>query len=752
MIEEKEDIPNFSISLLKKPAIIDKGIYLCIMNLLKTIFIKSEQKEPYKINKHLNDWITKINKDIIKKKENYIKNEYSLENLKNIILFVKTQNRKYHGDIIESILIYIFSLAFKTDQDNAFCKFIYNNLTKIREHKNPVINWIIKDKIIPDEFENLVELFEVDKEYDSNIEIKNKKETIFYEFLKEILFQKFSNQIFNHNKNDNIMKYIHHGDFINFDICNYIYDKIKIRSETILDKDMAMNSMMNMVYNLSVPFSPYNKPINPLILMFFTQVYVFYQNKYSPLLKYAIPSEKNLATIPFVLDLRGACIEGRFTNAVLSPLMVQDFYSKIFLKQNNFREMGMFELGKICVFNNNIKHIECETCLLKSSYLDFLIYAMGLYDNYSVKEINFSYNYIKEFGVEFIIKIIIRFKELKTLNISSNDMKSGIGNLFVVLKNLYRTKKTKIENLILNKCMLDESSFYELGELVKCKYCGLKTVVLNNNSFQLYTKFLKKLKKNKNMTEIYLNKTELNNTHVDNIVRIMSNTNTKYLYLYKNKMNNFNDFLRILYRTKIVKTKKEINEKHIIINESVNLINLDLSNNDYPIKNHLQIKLLKNILKETSLYCLDICHILYGLNPDKWKGTQDSLEYKKNVIDIKTDLEEIKNKYVTLIKKIRENSVDVVQNKKHEEEKLLQKYNKKEIIDKILQDKNSMYSAFLKIQAEKILREDKEVVKDDVEKFEESVDKLMNFFILKRSEKTLDELQKEKYQKKLILV
>ena len=754
MIEEKEDEPNFSISLLNKPTIINKGIYLFTITLLKKIFIKSAKKDLNKINNHLNEWIKYINKDIIKKKVNYISTEYSLKNLKNIILFIKTQNRKYHGDIIETMIIYIFSLAFKTDQDNAFCKFIFNNLTRIRERKNPeLIHWIVKEKIIPDEFMNLVDLLEIDRKYDLNIEIEeDEKKNIFYGFLKEILFQKFPYKIFNHNKNDKILKYIHHGDFLNFTISNLIYNKIRLNPETIVDKDIAVNSMMNMVSNISMPFSPKNKPINPIILMFFTQVYVFFQNKHSPLLKYAFPS-KNYATIKFLMDLRGACIEGRFANAVLSPLMVQDFYSKIFLKQNNFREMGMFELGKICVFNNNIKHIESETCLIKSSYLDFLTYAMGLFDNYSVEELNISYNYLKEDSEEFIIKILMRFKGLKTINLSSNDMKGGIGNFFVVLKKLFRTKKTKLENLILNKCILDYSSLYELGELLKSKFCGLKRLVLNNNSFPQFTNFLKSLKKNKILTDIYLNKTELNNTHVDDILRIITNTNIRYLYLYKNKMNNFNDFLRILYRTKIVKQKEEIKaNKIVIINESTSLVNLDLSNNDYSIKNHRQIKLLEKILKETSLYCLDICHILYGPNPDKWKGTQDNLEYKKSVEDIKKNLEEIKNKYETLIQNIRSNTVDVGQNKKLEEEKFLQKYNKKEIIDKILQDKNSGYSAFLKAEAVKMLRDDKDVIKDNIEKYEESVEKLMNFFILKRSEKTLDELKKEKYQKKLILI
>ena len=162
MIEEKEDEPNFSISLLNKPTIINKGIYLFTITLLKKIFIKSAKKDLNKINNHLNEWIKYINKDIIKKKVNYISTEYSLKNLKNIILFIKTQNRKYHGDIIETMIIYIFSLAFKTDQDNAFCKFIFNNLTRIRERKNPeLIHWIVKEKIIPDEFMNLVKMLKL---------------------------------------------------------------------------------------------------------------------------------------------------------------------------------------------------------------------------------------------------------------------------------------------------------------------------------------------------------------------------------------------------------------------------------------------------------------------------------------------------------------------------------------------------------------------------------------------------------------
>jgi hypothetical protein len=241
-------------------------------------------------------------------------------------------------------------------------------------------------------------------------------------------------------------------------------------------------------------------------------------------------------------------------------------------------------------------------------------------------------------------------------------------------------------------------------------------------------------------------------------LRIISNTNIKCLYLFKNKFNNFNDFLRILYRTKIIKKNKLDNI--IILNEETSLINLDLSNNDYIIKNPIQIKLLKKLIEETSLYCLDICHILYGNNPEKWKETQDNAIYKKNVEEIKSYLEETKNEYGKVIKKIRINEVDVKNNKILEKEKSLLKYIKnEEKIKKILEDEKAIYSGFLLSEAENIIEnenlKEKEENKDNIDDYEMEetiVEKLKNYLVLKRSEKALEELKIQKYKKKLIII
>ena len=286
------------------------------------------------------------------------------------------------------------------------------------------------------------------------------------------------------------MFYINQGDYFCYEISLLIYNEIKRtkKEHTILDKDIYTNSIMNIASNLSSPLSEENKPVNQLILSFFSQVYIYYQNKNSPLLDYKT-QEEELARIPFVYDLKGGCIEGRFSYVCISPLRIGDFVSNISLKQNNLRESGLYELGKVCVFNNNVLLIECDTCLIRSTYLDYFTKGMGVFVNNSVVEINFSYNYLRENSDESLIKIIKHFKNLKTLNLSSNDIHKGLDGFFIALKKLYRKKETKLENLILNRCALEESSFYELSELLKCKFCLLKKIYFNNNEIPINFNF-----------------------------------------------------------------------------------------------------------------------------------------------------------------------------------------------------------------------------------------------------------------------
>ena len=58
------------------------------------------------------------------------------------------------------------------------------------------------------------------------------------------------------------------------------------------------------------------------------------------------------------------------------------------------------------------------------------------------------------------------------------------------------------------------------------------------------------------MTEIYLGKNNLNKVDVNDINKIISNTSIKTLDIYKNKFQNFDDILRIIFRTRLIKIMK----------------------------------------------------------------------------------------------------------------------------------------------------------------------------------------------------
>ena len=153
-------------SLAVKPTLININIFLFTYTLLKYIFLKKKQSTSNQLYKRLNEWLEKINKNLIISMDNFITMNYTLKNLKNIILFVKKQNLKYCGDIIENFLIFIFSKAFNCDQENAIYKYVFNNLSKIRESRNEFYNWINKNEISPYEFKTLDNLFDIDGKED----------------------------------------------------------------------------------------------------------------------------------------------------------------------------------------------------------------------------------------------------------------------------------------------------------------------------------------------------------------------------------------------------------------------------------------------------------------------------------------------------------------------------------------------------------------------------------------------------------
>ena len=777
---------NESIKKLIKDSklIINKNIYLTLYILFLNMFIKkdnSSSKTSSKICQNLNTSINKINNKIIKNKKKYINMDYSTENFDNIISFVIYQNKLYAGEILEGLLISVFSFAFYSDKDNTFGKYIYSNLCKIKDSTNlDIIKMFKEEKFVPNELKNLKNLILKDYGLDEMDKINQQKNIVLSNLLNKIFILKYI-----HTKDEKdktkTMYYINKGKSDNEKLSNSIYNSLgnkkkgenreideenenekgnitqiisdKEKEETILDKDILSNSIMNIASNIFFQGEfgrIQNIPIK-LIRSFFIQVFIYYQNKHSTLMNYikeATKEEPNCVKIPFNYNLMGACIEGRFAYIALSPIRIEPRIEKISLAQNNFRECGMNEIGKIILFNKNIKSIGLNVSLIRTNYLEYLNIILGLFNDFSVENLNLSFNYLKDNCEEYLTKLLSHFREIKTINLTANELKGGIASFLVMLKKLYRKGKMKLENLQLNKCLLDEKSYYELGELLKCKYCKLKNLYLNFNYMPANINFLKKLKKNKSLTKIFLNKNEISNNNLYEVMKVICNTNIGHLYLYRNKISNPNEFLRLLYRTKIIKD----NDNNNIVADESYLTNIDLSNNELSNKNYIHIKLLTNIIKESSLNCLEISHILYGVNPDKRKVYNENIKYRKNVEELKKYLDDKNLEYIKDIKKIRENTVDINYNKQLENDEELKIINKDDISTVIINEK-AKYPVFLKKETKKLMNKYFPDIKDKKdEKYINLRNKIENYLVLKRAQKDLIELKEKEKANKLIII
>ena len=809
--------------------LINRNIYLYLYNLIKYIFLNS--KKSLEIRRKLEEHTEKINEEIIKDINKYIKlnlNMYSKENFMNILDFIKMQNLLYAGDIIEGILIMIFSCAFETDRDNSFGKYLFNNLGKIMDPKNDdLITWFTKkDKFRNiDDFKKIKDLITYEEQKTKTKEISIKNKSVFYNLLLEIYKMKYSS--FSYNKNNSKTScFIHRGNFDIQERMNRIYNQItqqKNNSDYILDKDILNNSMSKIVTFVSNEKMEEEKneiiltPVR-LIKGFFTSVYIYYQNKNSILMEFIEPykinknnenennkdnnmnisnkgnkNNKNIKDnednkdkdnnnydddfiykdpIPFEYDLKGAAIEGRYSNIILSPLRLESRASRIVISENILRDCGFYEISKTLLFNHNITFIDLNKCMLKSIFMDYFNFVLGVFDNYSIEELNMSYNYMREDCEEYLARMLSHLNGLKTLNLSSNDLKGGLSFFFILLKRLYREGKTNLENLYLNKCILDDASFYELGELLKSKYCKLKILSLSQNNNPSNINFLKKIKKNKTLLEFNLSRNIIGNRDIEDINRIISNTVINHLYLFKNKIADCNDFIKLLYRTKLINDKKESesNNDNVLIDDDSILKNLDLSNNDLWLKNESQAVLINKIIKETNLSCLDISHILFGSNPDKKVSTQSNQSYR-NYIDneIKEPLEESLKNYIANFKnklaleyELKQKNYELI----NTFEKELEEYKEfKEEINKIIEQKEAQFTPFLKEKAAEIV---KKIIEEQKNKeFENIVQKnklsnekdknefinnLFDYMKFKEIQKRFLDFLKKVKQRKLIII
>ena len=645
--------------------IINRENYVFLYNLLKSIFIYDSNSENVKrISKKLELFSKKI-----KDKYNILlKREYSRENFENIIKYVKIQNKQYGGEILESIIISIFTSIMTIPQKETINKYIYHNLGYVYDLKNKeeekqkeeidyIRSFIIYNKLYPEELRNKEIFFQSYKmiptilEYFICLIYKLKLDSAKYFNIKgqnaynKISYSLYKNALKNWKNNEE--KNILENSLI--DLSN----KINQILENYKKNDMSKNKIS-------------------IISFFFFTLFTNYQIINSRLINFNTKNNDKYADVEYDYNLSGSLMKGHNALLVCSSMRQDKRIKKISLKENNLGELGMFELGKTIIFNPHIKILNYNNNKLYNYYFHYLNKSTEIFNNNMIEEINLQYNNLTNDIGDYLCDILKKFTNLKSINLSRNNINSGMAKFFHCLKLLYRQKKSKLEKIYLNSCKLDKLALYELAECLKSKYCKLKCLYLNiNNINDSRAEFLmNSIKKNKSLEKIYLGRNIIGNSSTEKICKMISrfNKSIETIYLNNNQIQNNDNLLRIISRTKIIYSldeNKNRNRNILIINLNKNNIlkNLDISKNNIYIRNKNQLLLFRSLINDTYLSCLDYSVILKDIDHHEIFETKYYKDYNKELNSFIGNINLIKNERNKILEYINEIKIFYSKNK-----------------------------------------------------------------------------------------
>ena len=710
--------------------ILNPTIHKCLYVLVKYLFFGKEymKNAQYK----LKNFISKLNKVGLKfGKDLLYRNNCDIDSLKTIFKFIKSQNFALSTEIFENLIIRVLSFAFVTKNDEFFGKYLYNNIEELRSKngKKLLMEWI-DDTLLKGLFNDNNQTLDFALSADENLKNTDddEKEDIIRSINLTSKQSTFLQILFYSLKNKNIIDRSTESQNLN-----------TTTTTTITETNTQIYTQLSQFFYGSELGKKKRDKILTASVSILISTYIHYLNRKSPLMSYLL-DKPNLEKIPFVFDLSEAGISDMYSNTILNPLRIEPRITDLELNKNRFDDYGMLELHRLLMFNINIKKISLSGCTTKPIALNTFNDNFAPFDNYNVEELNMSSNYLKSDADINLTKLITYFKGLKILVLSHNILKSGLGYFFVTLKSLYRKGQSNLEELYLVNCELDDISLYELGELLKSKYCKLKCLCLNENKIPFDIDFFKALKKNRSLEEIYFYDCDINSERVDEIERIISNTNLQLLYLYKNKIHDFNQYIRILYRTNLIKNQKE-KTRNILINYP-SLFNLNMNNSKCYNQNSEKLDLMLEGFKSTNLSILDLSSVL--VDPH-FEDNNVNFKYYTEVIKILNYLKDKQKEYKKALNDILVNKVDVEKNEKKLKGKNIKVYDSNKDIQDIINEENSKYSAFV---IEKI----NNVIHSTPSFNKERQDEIQKYINYKKSLNKFRENDKIKELKKLILI
>jgi len=304
------------------------------------------------------------------------------------------------------------------------------------------------------------------------------------------------------------------------------------------------------------------------------------------------------------------------------------------LQYNELGQIGSYCLGTLFHFSKNIENLMYNKNNLETKHLFYFIKGMNSiesYKEYNLKKIDFTGNLLNEKSGKEIAKIIKLCPKLEELNLNKNE-KIGDGIIFIINEILMMMKKLHKKNekynlkiLLLSMISLKPKGINELSKLIISKKCSIEILCLNYNNLNNSAgyNFMKNIKYNHSLKELYLYNCEIKNNFVNNIKNIIRLSEINTLSLYQNNINIFENIIKLYNLFKIINIEKKNNFFPVTIHIDCSYNNNFFIDNEYnnKTKDLIEEFMIKNSYLENSkkfLIMIDI-YDLFKLERKKEK-------------------------------------------------------------------------------------------------------------------------------------
>ena len=409
--------------------------------------------------------------------------------------------------------------------------------------------------------------------------------TCFNDFqnINNISFQMYlKNKIINlYYVNDNIKNYFKNNDLKSIDILIKIIKTLSINDYNIL---------INLINNSEVTED--DKNIIQIIEEIKLQDNEKFINNFfiSSFVYYCLSNDKFINS-KRIFNFNEGYLTMKNTSILLQGVKNCFNIKEINMEFNQIGSLGMYEIKKIILFNN-VNKINLGKTNLISNDLKYLVLESN------VKIINkleiyldLSFNNLDEKCIIYLQKLFYLFPNIYHLNLSKNFIGKGLKNLFLSLIFFSKKNICKLKNLYLSNCNIDNESIFQLANYVSLKSCKLEILNLNYNNLNTIAGhyFLKKLKYNKSISELYLYNCNIKNKEIINLKNIVKFGQINTLSLFKNKINIYENVLNFYSIFQIIIKQKQNFYFPITYN-------IDISENDYLLLDKEDINLFKKFI------------------------------------------------------------------------------------------------------------------------------------------------------------